>query len=144
MDVAARILHETERRYGIGFVPLGIDATDMVDSGSFDVAAFLDETSLVLDGVTLQVLFEIVDPDRHEVLFGFGEWGHHMAAWANRTFPVSERSGSAGSPCPCSECASSASGEWIYYDFYDSEMTARQSRATRRGSSPSSKWCAAR
>lgn len=117
VDVAAGILHETERRYAIGIVPMGTNATHLIDCGRFDVDAFLDETHLLLDGVTLQLLLEIVDPDRHEVLLGISEWGHHMAAWANRTYPVAERRGSTTSPCRCAQCASSVAGEWLYLDF---------------------------
>lgn len=119
VDVAAGILHEAERRYAIGIVPKGTNATDLIDCGTFDVDAFLDETHLILDGATLQYCFEIVDPERHEVLFSWREWGHHMAAWANRIYPVAERVGSAGSICGCPQCASSVQGEWDYLDFYD-------------------------
>jgi hypothetical protein len=85
------------------------------------IASFLDATSFVVDGEMMQMYFLLVDPDRMSHELSFRDWGHQVAAWANRTFPAIPRADPhprSSLSCPCAQCRAAGPDDWLYIDFY--------------------------
>ncbi len=122
LDVAAQLLHDAEEATGVGLTMwLLLGPTPLVEEDVSDatVGAFLDASSLVVDGCTMQTAFVLVNREGRELLFSFRDWGHQVAAWGNRTFPPSRSEPPSGkSPCSCEQCRSARPGDWLYIDFY--------------------------
>lgn len=126
LDEASEVLHGAEIACGIGLSPGGPNYPPLRDEDvpAETAIAFLDATSFVVDGEWLQTQL-LMDRTGHERLFSLREWGHHVAAWANRRFPNPDpgRVPQKRSSCGCAACSRASEGDFIYLDFYSGPYT---------------------
>src|SRR5688572_12266674 len=76
----------------------------------------------------MQFPFGLVDPEHRLHSLSFRDWGHQVAAWANRTSPARRAAGdprTACSPCRCPQCDAAGPDDWLYIDFYRPSYASR-------------------